>query len=186
MIFREYLFKGEASSSPVSFSNFMVAISPLVKMDQPNMHPEEEDSLTILSDSFSKSKSDVLALPRSLYMLIFLGLVVPIPPNPTNIPIIDLTEPSPIIVAGLKVHEYPGGFFGLAFGVTYENFVVHLAELNPKTLTRPAAEEAWLIRIHQAYREWKPHIALYDEQKKNDLRKKATAQVCLKLVNFKE
>jgi len=106
-------------------------------------------------------------------------LIVPFPSKPTIVPkSIDLIEPSEVIIAGLKVPKYNLGFFGLSFGVTYENFVVRLTELNPKTLTRPAAEEAWLTLIHQAYREWHPHLALYDEQKKKDMRKKATAQVC--------
>jgi hypothetical protein len=91
-----------------------------------------------------------------------------------------------VTIAGLKVPQYAHGFLGIAFAVTYENFVVCLTELNPKTLTRPAAEQAWLEIVHQSYREWSPCPEEYTDQEKKDLRKKATAQVCCPLVSFKE
>ncbi|PMD46255.1 hypothetical protein L207DRAFT_628829 [Hyaloscypha variabilis F] len=127
-------------------------------MDQPSLSPKEQD------------------VPISLSENVPSGVSVLIPPNPINEP--NVSESNEYVtIAGLKVPQYAHGFLGIAFAVTYENFVVCLTELNPKTLTRPAAEQAWLEIVHQSYREWSPCPEEYTDQEKKDLRKKATAQI---------
>jgi hypothetical protein len=74
----------------------------------------------------------------------------------------------------LTLPTYNCTFPELVSDVTYKNFVIRLGELNPLTLTRSAAEEAWKSLITQKGKEWK---ARSGGGKKSFLWSQANAQV---------
>ena len=84
-----------------------------------------------------------------------------------------------VAIARLKSpnYRYTYDFRSLAFGLTYKKFTIRLAELNPHTLTRPAAEKAWQALIRAKFKEWKPNPKLYSQEKKRRLLRDALDQV---------
>jgi hypothetical protein len=84
-----------------------------------------------------------------------------------------------VAIAELKTtnYRYTHNFRELAFGLTYKKFTIRLAELNPHTLTRPAAEKAWQALIRGKFKEWKPNPKLYSQEKKRRLLRDALDQV---------
>lgn len=94
------------------------------------------------------------------------------------------TQKGALTIAGLKIPNYIFccGFYELVFSITYGKFLVGLAKLNPNSLTRAAAEEAWWTITQEKFREWDPPAEVYDQDKKKLLRKMASSQVRLIMI----
>jgi hypothetical protein len=154
-------------------------------MDRPGLHGEESEALNALSDTFCKSKTS-LRFTYSPVCTDTPGLAVPIPSASASeattkaLKVEQALPKKDITIAGLKIpnYRYIYGFYGLAFGLSYKKFLIRLAELNPTTLNRPAAEKVWQTLTCEKYKEWNPDPKQYSAQKKRRLLRDAHSQVC--------
>jgi hypothetical protein len=157
-------------------------------MNQPSLLPEELEAMHALSSTLSMSEPFVplLILPHpSEPVLTTQGRSEPASNTTiTNDLKTHPTQKVALTIAGLKIPNYIFccGFYELVFSITYGKFLVGLAKLNPNSLTRAAAEEAWWTITQEKFREWDPPAEVYDQNKKKLLRKMASSQVRLIMI----
>jgi hypothetical protein len=154
-------------------------------MNQPSLLPEGSEAMHALSHTLSMSKPFIpllILLHPAKPVLTTQGRSEPASNTTTTH---DLkthpTQKGVLTIAGLKIPNHISccGFYELVFSITYGKFLVGLAKLNPNSLTRAAAEEAWWTITQEKFREWDPPSEVYDQEKKRLLRKMASSQVCL-------
>jgi hypothetical protein len=156
-------------------------------MNQPSLLPEELEALHALPRTLSMSKPFIplLLLPHPAEpVLTTQGRSEPASNTTTNDRKAHPTQNGALTIAGLKIPKYISccGFYELVFSITYGKFLVGLAKLNPNSLTRAAAEEAWWTITQEKFREWDPPSEVYDQEKKRLLRKMASSQVRLIMI----
>jgi hypothetical protein len=156
-------------------------------MDLPSLLPGGVEAPNTLTSSSSMNQSSNLTSPYSVHpnhYLQPLGQSEPLCNTTTDSLTAQLAQTlqkQDLTIAGLKIpsHVYCCGFYELVFSITYGKFLVGLAKLNPKSLTRAAAEEAWWTITQQKFKEWEPNPEVYDQEKKRLARKIAASQVRL-------